>query len=93
MQLDDEKEEIIEREVAETMCRAIFGSNQIERVGLDLEMTMNLCRRTFGGEHVEEEVPDRTPEYEALPRGGITKQKGRKEEVHKHIIWSRREVV
>lgn len=37
MELNDEKEEIIEKEVAETMCRAIFGLNHIERVGLDLE--------------------------------------------------------
>jgi len=62
MELDDEKQEIIEREVTETMCRAIFGSNHIERVGLGLKMTINLCRRVFAGDDVGDDVPERTPE-------------------------------
>lgn len=48
MELNDEKEVITEREVAGTMCRTTFGSNHIERFGLDIDMTMNLCRQIFG---------------------------------------------
>ncbi|MCJ1367425.1 hypothetical protein MMC16_006558 [Acarospora aff. strigata] len=93
MDIDEEKEELIEREVTETMCRAIFGSNHIERVGLDLAVTINLCRRIFAGEDVGEEFAERTPEYEALLKGVIAQQRGKREQVHKHVIRSRREVV
>lgn len=93
MELDDARQEIIEREVTETMCRAMFGSNHIERVGLGLEMTIDLCRRVFAGDDVGEEVGERTPECEALLRGVIAQQKHKKERVHKHVIRSRREVI
>lgn len=93
LELDDEKEGIIEREISETMCRAIFGSNRIERVGLSLDLTINLCRRIFAGDDIGDEVPERTLEYEALREGVIDQQRSKKEKTHKHIIRSRREVI
>lgn len=56
-------------------------------------MTMNLCRQIFADEDVGEQIRDRTPEYEALLKVVLTKQKGKKGKMHKHVLRRRREVI
>ncbi|KAE8155288.1 fido domain-containing protein [Aspergillus avenaceus] len=67
----------------------IFGSNYIERVGLNLEETVKICERIFRGEYVDpEHIPESEADYEKKLIGAIhSKTKT------SHIIRSRREVV
>ncbi|EFY88225.1 hypothetical protein J3459_017930 [Metarhizium acridum] len=46
---DEVKNDLILKELHEAMIRAIFGSNQIERAGLNLDLTIELCRKVFAG--------------------------------------------
>ncbi|KAB8265813.1 fido domain-containing protein [Aspergillus pseudonomiae] len=67
----------------------IFGSNYIERAGLNLEETIKICERIFRGEHVDpEHIPEREVDYEKKLIGTIHSKTRAS-----HIIRSRREVV
>ncbi|KNG85975.1 hypothetical protein ANOM_006099 [Aspergillus nomiae NRRL 13137] len=67
----------------------IFGSNYIERAGLNLEETINICERIFRGEYVDpEHIPEREVDYEKKLIGAIHSKTRAS-----HIIRSRREVV
>ncbi|CAI6014322.1 unnamed protein product [Clonostachys chloroleuca] len=48
----DEMQGVVTKEIHISMIRAIFGSNQIERAGLNLDITIHLCRRILNGEDV-----------------------------------------
>ncbi len=45
------------------MIRAIFRSNMIERAGLGLDITTQLCRQVFAGEEPET-IPKRDVAYQ-----------------------------
>ncbi|OGM43520.1 hypothetical protein ABOM_008073 [Aspergillus bombycis] len=67
----------------------IFGSNYIERAGLNLEETIKICERIFRGEYVDpEHIPEREIDYEKKLIGTIHSKTRAS-----HIIRSRREVV
>ncbi|KAK9414824.1 putative Fido domain-containing protein [Seiridium unicorne] len=53
----------IDKQLRESIVRSIFGSNQIEGVGLGLTDTLKICRRILSGEDVEI-IDERTPDYE-----------------------------
>ncbi|KAI0145477.1 fido domain-containing protein [Xylariaceae sp. FL1272] len=61
--IDDNSSDLIQKQLRESILRAIFGSNQIERAGLGLDETMYICERIFNGEEVEH-IDERTPDYE-----------------------------
>ncbi|VUC36826.1 unnamed protein product [Clonostachys rosea] len=48
----DELQDVVTKDIQESMIRAIFGSNQIERAGLNQTITNHLCRRILNGEDV-----------------------------------------
>ncbi|CAH0046183.1 unnamed protein product [Clonostachys solani] len=48
----DEIQDVVTKEIQESMIRAIYGSNQIERAGLNLDNTIHLCRQILNGEDV-----------------------------------------
>ncbi|RDA85643.1 hypothetical protein CP532_3543 [Ophiocordyceps camponoti-leonardi (nom. inval.)] len=50
---DTSRQNIIDKEVHEAIIRAIFGSNMIERAGLNLDITIQLCRKILDGESLE----------------------------------------
>ncbi|KAK7430899.1 hypothetical protein QQZ08_002427 [Neonectria magnoliae] len=58
---DENQEEVVANEIQETMVRAIFGSNMIERAGLGWDITVQLCKRIFAGEDLgpisERDIP------------------------------------
>ncbi|KAI9734984.1 MAG: hypothetical protein M1834_002066 [Cirrosporium novae-zelandiae] len=87
-----------ETAMTKNMIVAIFGSNQIERVGLGLDETIKICEQIFEGESVDAEVSEGSEEYEKALVYLIAKlKKGKGEENHKPskelIIQSRREVI
>ncbi|KAL8899941.1 MAG: hypothetical protein Q9207_005943 [Kuettlingeria erythrocarpa] len=46
------------------MVEAIFGSNYIERSGTSYSLTSSLCEAIFRGQHVQDEPPETSAEYE-----------------------------
>ena len=46
----------LERLITNEMAEVVFGSNQIERLGLDLDETLRLCLLVFAGEEGLENV-------------------------------------
>ncbi|CAG9987668.1 unnamed protein product [Clonostachys byssicola] len=48
----NELQDVVTKEIQDAMVRAIFGSNQIERAGLNLHITIHLCRMILNGEDV-----------------------------------------
>lgn len=63
-QRTQQQEEILIKEIHEMMIHAIFGSNRIEGAGLNLDITINLCRQILRGEEVKD-IDERTPEYQS----------------------------
>ncbi|KAF1736130.1 hypothetical protein CRV24_005068 [Beauveria bassiana] len=49
-----EQENLLNQAVEDMMMHAIFGSNTIEHAGLNLDITMHLCREILRGEDQEE---------------------------------------
>ncbi|KAE8311058.1 fido domain-containing protein [Aspergillus transmontanensis] len=79
--------------IGDTLTRhlgtVIFGSNYIERAGLNLEETVKICESIFRGEFVDpEKIPERKPDYEKKLIEAIHSKTPAS-----HIIRSRREVV
>ena len=60
--MDRPKQEVVTKEIHDAMIRAIFGSNQIERAGLGMLITVQLCEKIFAGEDVGE-IPERSTEH------------------------------
>ncbi|KAG8411112.1 hypothetical protein J3458_016223 [Metarhizium acridum] len=89
---DEVKNDLILKELHEAMIRAIFGSNQIERAGLNLDLTIELCRKVFAGEEVGE-VSERDPAYQKQLLELYHKQSDLKNMPAKYILRSRNEVV
>lgn len=85
------RENIITKELEESMIRAIFGSNQIERAGLNLEITVQLCRKVLAGEDTT--FSERDPTYHDQLLELYTKQSGLKSQSAQYILRSRNEVV
>ncbi|KAI3320765.1 hypothetical protein HD806DRAFT_537833 [Xylariaceae sp. AK1471] len=65
---DELKAAVVEKELSKALCRAVFGSNAIERVGLGRDVTLDLYRQVFSCEAVAE-VDENTSEYKKIVRG------------------------
>ncbi|XP_044717854.1 uncharacterized protein HRG_08496 [Hirsutella rhossiliensis] len=61
--LDKDQQEVVNNEIHETMSRAIFGSNMIERAGLGWDITVQLCRKVFAGEDIGQ-ISERDATYQ-----------------------------
>jgi hypothetical protein len=89
-EIDSEKEEVVFRELRENMCQAVFGSNFIERVGLGLDVTTNLCQQIFNGEHIDDCIGEKSKEYQNLLHDFVLKNPSK--DPGQHVLRSRREV-
>ncbi|KAH8892418.1 fic/DOC family protein [Thozetella sp. PMI_491] len=89
---DKKHQEIIDKEIHEGMIRAIFGSNMIERAGLGLDITVQLCRKIFAGEDVGE-ISERDTSYLDALAGLIDLQRDLKDTPAKFILRGRNEIV
>jgi Fic family protein len=87
-----DKKDLIDRELHEAMIKAIFGSNLIERAGLNLDITVQLCRRVFAGEDVPD-IANRDASYTEILAELVTMQPELKDKPVEYIIRSRKEVV
>ena len=58
-----------EKCLCEELILAIFGSNAIERVGADLDVTTRLCEQVFQGEEIE--IEENSEPYEARLKGVV----------------------
>ncbi|PHH80190.1 hypothetical protein CDD80_2561 [Ophiocordyceps camponoti-rufipedis] len=87
--------DIIDQEIHEAIVRAIYGSNAIEGAGLDLDTTVQLCRKLLRGEDLGE-IPDTTPSYmyqEALVEHYRRKHPVLRSESAQYILRGRNEVI
>lgn len=85
------RQDTISKEIQDSMIRAIFGSNQIERAGLNLDITVQLCQKVLAGESVD--FSERDPSYHAQLLELYKKQPGLKDMPAQYILRSRNEVV
>lgn len=83
---------VILEQLQESMAAAIFGSNQIERAGANLDVTIQLCRQVFGGEEVEDITED-TPEHTGELQELVLKDKSLENLTTCQILRKRAEVV
>jgi fido (protein-threonine AMPylation protein) len=90
--LDDKKQELVNREVHESMLRAIFGSNMIERAGLGWDITVHLCRKIFSGEDIRE-IPERDASYQDALLEIYLKQPDLKHKPAQYVLRGRNEIV
>ncbi|KAF2218123.1 fido domain-containing protein [Elsinoe ampelina] len=84
---DDKSVDTADDELLQQMTMVVFGSNQIERVGCDLDETIKLCRMVICGEGLKD-IPPRSAEYQARLEQFISKNSS-----GQHHIRERREVV
>ena len=82
--------EIISECIQEDMKTVIFGSNMIERAGLDLNETMKIVDRIFKGQEVD--VTERDNNYQTQLQKYV-QAKHTSQEADEHIIRTRWEVV
>ncbi|KAK2060275.1 fic/DOC family protein [Colletotrichum caudatum] len=90
--IDGDNAELVLKETNDSIIRAIFGSNMIERAGLGWDITVHLCRKIFSGEDVAE-FPERSPQYESELLEMYRKQSGLKNKPAQYILRGRREII
>ena len=82
---------MIANTLEDDMILVIFGSNLIERAGLNLDHTKRLCQAIFRGEHYE--MTERSGPYEQRSQGWLQAKHAASGEGEKHQIRQRAEVV
>ncbi|KAM0561959.1 hypothetical protein ACHAPJ_002400 [Fusarium lateritium] len=87
-----EQQEILIKELHESIIHAIFGSNKIEGAGLGLDVTLHLCRKILRGEPVPE-VEERDPEYESKLLELYNHDKTLRNLPRQYVLRGRREIV
>ncbi|KAJ4268891.1 hypothetical protein NW762_002962 [Fusarium torreyae] len=88
-----EQQDILVKEIHESIIHAIFGSNSIERAGLSLDATLYLCRKIFQGEDVPEVDDETDPEYESKLQELFNHDKTLKSQPQQYVVRGLREVV
>ncbi|KAF7543066.1 hypothetical protein G7Z17_g11037 [Cylindrodendrum hubeiense] len=89
---DNAQKGIIANEIEETMVRAIFGSNMIERAGLGWDITVQLCKRIFAGEDIGV-VSERDTSYQLALLDLYRQQPGLRDMPSQYILRGRNEIV
>ncbi|KAF8852592.1 Fic-domain-containing protein [Acephala macrosclerotiorum] len=79
----------MEQIIFDQMAKAVFGANNLERIGLGLDETIKLCMAVFNGEE-NLEYSDRSDEYQAKLDAFIAKNFNPSQNA---VVRSRREVV
>ncbi|KAJ4141661.1 hypothetical protein NW768_000877 [Fusarium equiseti] len=87
-----EQQDILIKELHDSIIHAIFGSNRIERAGLGLDVTIHLCRQILRGEPVPE-IEERDPDYESKVLSLYNHDESLRQETRQHVLRGRREVV
>ncbi|OAA38279.1 Filamentation induced protein by cAMP/death on curing [Beauveria brongniartii RCEF 3172] len=87
-----EQETLLDQEVEDMMMHAIFGSNRIENAGLNLDITIHLCRKILRGEDVGE-ITERTPEYLDKLAELYRMDPPLKKQSLQHVLRGRQEIV
>ena len=82
--------EVMSESIQEDVKMVIFGSNMIERAGLDLSETLKLIEKIFKGQEVE--LGERDHGYK-MQLEKYMKAKYNTQEAEKHILRSRWEVI
>ncbi|KAM3511260.1 hypothetical protein MY11210_005129 [Beauveria gryllotalpidicola] len=77
-------------EVEDMMMHAIFGSNRIEHAGLNLDITMYLCRKILHGEDVGE-IAEQAPQEKLSELYHIDPPL--KEQSLQHVLRGRQEII
>ncbi|KAF4998286.1 hypothetical protein FGRMN_3335 [Fusarium graminum] len=73
------------------LSEVVYGSNQIESVGGDLDVTLKLCRDVFEGKFVDDaQLAARDAIYEALKMEFIEEKHP---QVHDTVLRTRREII
>ncbi|KAI1042379.1 hypothetical protein LB505_010970 [Fusarium chuoi] len=81
----------IDEHIIDELARMVYGSNMIENVGGDLDITLKLCRDIFrGGKEPPEEISKHDPDYGQLDLYLYNKDLPCK---HADILQSYREIV
>lgn len=75
--------------ITESLTTLIYGSNFIERVGANHQITQKICQKIFAGVQVPLEIPENNEEY-ATARNFLISQN--KESNYEAVIRSRREI-
>jgi Fic family protein len=87
-----EQQEILIKEIHESIIHAIFGSNRIEGAGLGFDVTLHLCRKILRGEPVPE-IDERDPAYESKLLELYNHDKTLKGQPRQFVLRGRREIV
>ncbi|KAM0345726.1 hypothetical protein ACHAPU_006079 [Fusarium lateritium] len=87
-----EQQEILIKELHESIIHAIFGSNRIEGAGLGFDVTLHLCRKILRGEPVPD-IDDRDPEYESKVLELYNHDKTLQGKPRQYVLRGRREIV
>ncbi|KAF5631520.1 filamentation induced by cAMP death on curing [Fusarium sp. NRRL 25303] len=87
-----EQQEILIKEIHESIIHAIFGSNRIEGAGLGFDVTLHLCRKILRGEPVPE-IDERDPDYESKLLELYNHDKTLKGQPRQYVLRGRREIV
>ncbi|KAH7267671.1 fido domain-containing protein [Fusarium redolens] len=87
-----EQQEILIKEIHESIIHAIFGSNRIEGAGLGFDVTLHLCRKILRGEPVPE-IDERDPDYESKLLELYNHDKTLKGRPRQYVLRGRREIV
>ncbi|KAK3364732.1 fido domain-containing protein [Lasiosphaeria ovina] len=91
--MDEQQQDVIMKEIQESMIRAIFGSNMIERAGLGLDITINLCRQVFAGEEELRVIEERDPEYQNELLKLYHRQPDLRTKPAKYVLRGRHEII
>lgn len=87
-----EQQEVLIKELHESIIHAIFGSNRIEGAGLGFDVTLHLCHKILRGEPVPD-IDERDPEYESKLLELYNHDKTLRNQPRQYVLRGRREIV
>ncbi|KAK5989974.1 hypothetical protein PT974_08237 [Cladobotryum mycophilum] len=92
MSRSQNQNELLENQIHDMMIHAVFGSNCIERAGLGLDATVQLCKKVLNGETLPD-IVERSPEYRSQLMEFLKLDASLKGMPVQRALRSRREVV
>ncbi|KAM0219005.1 hypothetical protein ACHAPA_003671 [Fusarium lateritium] len=87
-----EQQEVLIKELHESIIHAIFGSNRIEGAGLNFDITLHLCRKILRGDPVPD-IEERDPEYESKLLELYNHDETLRKQPRQNVLRGRREIV
>lgn len=86
----EDKQACFDEYFTDELAQMVYGSNMIEAAGGGVDITVKLCKAVFRGEHVPENIEERSSEYEELK---LHLMQNNLPAGHHAILRSRREIV